>query len=56
VKDFADSGINLHIACFVIDPNKGFLELKSDIYRSIFEEFKSNNIEIPYPHRVSITK
>ena len=56
VKEFADSGINLHIACFVIDPNKGFLELKSDIYRSIFEEFKSNNIEIPYPHRVSITK
>ena len=56
VKEFADSGINLHIACFVIDPNKGFLELKSDIYRSIFKEFKSNNIEIPYPHRVSITK
>ena len=56
VKEFADSGINLHIAFFVIDPNKGFLELKSDIYRSIFEEFKSNNIEIPYPHRVSITK
>jgi small-conductance mechanosensitive channel len=56
VKEFADSGINLHIACFVVDPDKGFLELKSDIYRAIFEEFKSNNIEIPYPHRVSITK
>ena len=56
VKEFADSGINLHIACFVVDPNNGFLELKSDIYRAVFEEFKSNNIEIPYPHRVSITK
>ena len=56
VKEFADSGINLHIACFVVDPDKGFLELKSDIYRAIFEEFKANNIEIPYPHRVAITK
>jgi small-conductance mechanosensitive channel len=56
VKEFADSGINLHIACFVVDPNNGFLELKSDIYRAVFEEFKSHNIEIPYPHRVSITK
>jgi small-conductance mechanosensitive channel len=56
VKEFADSGINLHIACFVVDPNNGFLELKSDIYRAVFEEFKKNDIEIPYPHRVSITK
>ena len=56
VKEFADSGVNLHIACFVVDPDKGFLALKSDIYRAVFEEFKANNIEIPYPHRVSITK
>jgi len=39
-----------------VDPNNGFLELKSDIYRAVFEEFKKNDIEIPYPHRVSITK
>jgi small-conductance mechanosensitive channel len=56
VKEFADSGINLHVACFVADPDKGFLSLKSDIYRGIFEEFKSNNIEIPYPHRVNIER
>lgn len=56
VKEFADSGINLHIACFVVDPNNGFLELKSDIYRSVFEGFKRNGIEIPYPHRVNIER
>lgn len=56
VKEFADSGVNLHIACFVVDPDKGFLALKSDIYRAVFEEFKANDIEIPYPHRVAITK
>jgi small-conductance mechanosensitive channel len=40
VKEFADSGINLHIACFVVDPNNGFLELKSDIYRAVFEDLR----------------
>ena len=56
VKEFADSGINLHIACYIVDPDKGFLLLKSDIYRAIFDEFNNNSIEIPYPHRTIITQ
>ena len=51
VKEFADSGINLHVSCYVTDPNKGFMGLKSDMYRAIFKEFMNNEIEIPYPHR-----
>ncbi|MDC0931785.1 mechanosensitive ion channel [Methylophilaceae bacterium] len=54
VKEFADSGINLHVSCYVTDPAKGFMGLKSDMYRAIFKEFKSNEIEIPYPHRTMI--
>lgn len=54
VKEFADSGINLHVSCYVTDPAKGFLGLKSDMYRAIFKEFQSNGIEIPYPHRTVI--
>ncbi|XOJ89082.1 mechanosensitive ion channel domain-containing protein [Methylophilaceae bacterium Uisw_097] len=54
VKEFADSGINLHVSCYVADPNKGFLGLKSDIYRAIFKDFQNNDIEIPYPHRTVI--
>ena len=55
VKEFADSGINLHVSCYVADPNKGFMGLKSDIYRAIFKDFQNNDIEIPYPHRTVIT-
>ena len=54
VKEFADSGINLHVSCYVTDPDKGFMGLKSDIYRAIFKEFLNNEIEIPYPHRTVI--
>tara|TARA_B110000285_G_scaffold56774_1_gene64618 strand:+ start:452 stop:1666 length:1215 start_codon:yes stop_codon:yes gene_type:complete len=54
VKEFADSGINLHVSCYVTDPDKGFLGLKSDMYRAIFKEFLNNEIEIPYPHRTVI--
>ena len=54
VKEFADSGINLHVSCYVTDPDKGFMGLKSDMYRAIFKEFLSNEIEIPYPHRTVI--
>lgn len=54
VKEFADSGINLHVSCYVNDPDKGFMGLKSDMYRAIFKEFLNNEIEIPYPHRTVI--
>ena len=54
VKEFADSGIHLHVSCYVTDPDKGFMGLKSDMYRAIFKEFLSNEIEIPYPHRTVI--
>lgn len=54
VKEFADSGINLHVSCYVTDPDKGFMGLKSDIYRAIFKDFQNNDIEIPYPHRTVI--
>ena len=54
VKEFADSGINLHVSCYVTDPDKGFMGLKSDMYRAIFKEFLNNEIEIPYPHMTVI--
>ena len=56
VEEFADSGINLHVSCYIDDPQNGYMNLKSDLYRKIFKEFKNNNIEIPYPHRTIISK
>ena len=48
---FADSGIDLMLSFYIVDPEEGSWGLKSDIYREIWNEFQKNNIEIPYPYR-----
>jgi small-conductance mechanosensitive channel len=48
---FGDSGINLELALWVADPEHGFGPMRSDIYLTIWREFKAAGIEIPYPQR-----
>ena len=48
---FADSGIDLMLSFYIVDPEEGSWGLKSDIYREIWSEFQKNDIEIPYPYR-----
>ena len=48
---FADSGIDLMLSFYIVDPEEGSWGLKSDIYREIWNEFQKNDIEIPYPYR-----
>jgi small-conductance mechanosensitive channel len=48
---FADSGIDLMLSFYIVDPEEGSWGLKSDIYREIWSEFQNNDIEIPYPYR-----
>ena len=48
---FADSGIDLMLSFYIVDPEEGSWGLKSDIYREIWTEFQKHDIEIPYPYR-----
>ena len=48
---FADSGIDLMLSFYIVDPEEGSWGLKSDIYREIWDEFQKHSIEIPYPYR-----
>jgi len=48
---FADSGIDLMLSFYIVDPEEGSWGLKSDIYREIWHEFQKQDIEIPYPYR-----
>ncbi|MDC0127259.1 mechanosensitive ion channel [Methylophilaceae bacterium] len=48
---FADSGIDLMLSFYIVDPEEGSWGLKSDIYREIWNEFQKQDIEIPYPYR-----
>jgi small-conductance mechanosensitive channel len=48
---FADSGIDLELGFWIADPEAGQLNMRSDINLVIWEGFKREGIEIPYPQR-----
>jgi small-conductance mechanosensitive channel len=51
IRAFADNGIELELGVWVKDPEDGRGNLRSDIYRVVWQEFKVHGIEIPYPQR-----
>lgn len=48
---FGDNGINLELLAWIEDPERGKLNLNSDINLAIYKAFAANKIEIPFPQR-----
>ena len=51
VLAFADSGINLELGFWIVDPENGSGGLKSEINLAIWRSFKAAGIEFPFPQR-----
>ncbi len=51
VLRFSDSGIELELAVWISDPEKGLGELRSKLYVAIWKAFGEHGIKIPYPRR-----
>jgi small-conductance mechanosensitive channel len=51
VLGFAENGINLELAVWINDPEKGQANLKSALNVSIWKAFQANGIKIPAPQR-----
>ena len=51
LRGFGDSGIDLLLSFYIVDPEEGSWGLKSDISRKIWKKFQEEGIEIPYPYR-----
>ncbi len=49
--EFGDSSVNFKVQFWVNDPQKGILNVKSELLINIWDAFKANNIEIPFPQR-----
>ena len=49
--EFGDSSINLEGRVWIKDPSNGVTNIKSAILLKVWQLFKENNIEIPYPQR-----
>jgi small-conductance mechanosensitive channel len=51
VVRFAESGVELELGVWVLDPENGQLNLRSDLNQAIFRAFAEHGIRIPYPQR-----
>ena len=48
---FGDSSIDLELRMWIADPSNGIGAVRSELLLKVWDTFKDNNIEIPYPQR-----
>ncbi len=48
---FGDSSVNLELRAWIDDPQSGVVNIKSDILLGVWERFRDQGIEIPFPQR-----
>jgi small-conductance mechanosensitive channel len=51
VRAFGESGIELELGAWVGDPDRGRNNLRSDLYRELWQAFRAHGVRIPYPQR-----
>ena len=49
--DFGESSVNLELRIWVLDPEKGIVNVSSEIRLAIWDAFQANGIEFPFPQR-----
>ncbi|MDQ8196815.1 mechanosensitive ion channel [Pelagicoccus enzymogenes] len=49
--NFGDSSVNFELRVWIRDPSNGLGSIRSEIYMRMWELFKENGIEIPFPQR-----
>ena len=51
LKEFGDSSLNFVCRFWIKDAEKGITNVRGDVMLAIWDVFKENNINIPFPHR-----
>jgi len=51
VTGFGDSSVDLEMRCWIADPVNGVGNIRSALLLAVWDAFKENGIEIPYPQR-----
>lgn len=51
IIEFGDSSINYVLRFWIRDPEKGLANIRGGVFLAIWDIFKDNGVEIPYPHR-----
>jgi len=48
---FGDNAVNLEVRVWINDPQNGIASVKSDLFWGIWQRFRANGIEFPFPQR-----
>ena len=51
LQNFGDNSIDLELRMWIDDPDRGIANVSSSVRVAIWDLFKENNIEIPFPQR-----
>lgn len=51
IKAFGDSSIDLSLGFWIEDPQEGLGNVRGDVLLAIWDAFKANGVEIPFPQR-----
>lgn len=51
VIGFGDSSVDFDVRFWIQDPEEGIANIRSDVYMRMWQLFKENDIEIPFPQR-----
>ena len=49
IMEFGDNSVNFEVRFWIRDPEEGLANIRSDVYMRIWQLFKENEIEIPFP-------
>ncbi|MGJ8654286.1 MAG: mechanosensitive ion channel family protein [Opitutaceae bacterium] len=51
LNGFGDSSVNLELRMWIADPSNGVGSVRSEVLLKVWDSFKENGIEIPFPQR-----
>jgi len=51
LSDYGESWLLFTIHCWIVDPEDGVGNVKSEVLKRLWVLFKANNIEVPFPQR-----
>ena len=51
MSEYGDNSVNFTIHCWIIDPEMGVGNVRSEVLNSLWDLFQQNDIEIPFPQR-----
>ncbi|NNL55888.1 MAG: mechanosensitive ion channel [Woeseia sp.] len=56
MTEFGDSSVNYLLRFWIRDPQKGLTNIRGQVLLALWDTFKENNINIPFPHREIIMR